>query len=967
MNVVVSPACWSLLTLLLQTSIILLVGLGLVRVLRHKGPVVASAIYKASVGGMLALVLSTFFVSPRSEPVYSVGVSRPVTVHVLPQPKLGAPVYFAPHSESLPDSITSVRQMDLQPLLLGTWAVVSFGLLIFVLMSHFGLRRLRKASTRLEEGRAYDMTQQVAALVGVRAPAVVLHPRVRSPFLAGIFRPTIYLAKENLSADDVTLRSILGHELFHLKQNDCSWRALERILCAIFWPQVLLWAVCRGLDAASEEICDNAVTRQLVPASAYANSLLTLAEKASQQRFGLAVGAGVVDFKSAVGKRISAILQNRSVALKLGGRTRVSIGIALLGVLAVVPIIVAAAGAKEAPSLISRYSASSDAGALRILDAMDRRYRSMSSFRCSAVVNSSGSRSILQLTYKRPSSARIVISEGTSLQPQRAIFTSDSRIVEDVLANKNTYTVVERPEKWNGSWSDSFSGFQSAPNLMHFSRFEVAFLLEPPADTPVQATARVEARLGNPTQIRGIPVDVVYSVRGKTRNVMMIGHNDHLLYRTAVEATEGSSAPSEEVLYKDFVVNGNVSDEEVEYTPPSNKKAVVRSLEHKGPSPEAQKVLDAVMAKYSSLSSLTFTDVFVSESDGMANNKVSRSRETATVEIAAAKPSFGSATLRMPHYSHQDQFEVLNGATLYVGRVSDTSKYMKVEAPYPGLSSFGGLGIPMGVRYGLEVTDLFYRPSPGFALRPFTLGKAKFAGKSMRTLVVEQSSDTTDGTPSRIRTTYFVGDDDLVHGVREEFSYVMKGNPMSSVTTDTFEHLQVNVQVPAKTFAFQPPPSAKVVDNPEDLDESIARWRQAPKIGDQVTPISGFSIDGKPFRLSDLAGKIIVLHSWSFGVTNYEQDVPNLERLSQRFRSKDVEVIGLVLMPESVRERAKDYLERHHITHLQVYDGSKNEDLARSLKLFSTPSVLVIDRSGKIVSTSTDIAEIQAAVESLIR
>ncbi len=149
-----------------------------------------------------------------------------------------------------------------------------------------------------------------------RPLALLSHPSVRSPFLAGLQHPAIFLpTTHDTDFDPTSLRAILAHELAHLARRDNAWTLAARLLCAVLWPQPLLWVLCRRLEQIGEEACDQAVLAQNCPPRAYADCLLSLAERHPLGRRERALGAGVAPFRSSLGQRIGRILDKGTLAM----------------------------------------------------------------------------------------------------------------------------------------------------------------------------------------------------------------------------------------------------------------------------------------------------------------------------------------------------------------------------------------------------------------------------------------------------------------------------------------------------------------------------------------------------------------------------------------------------------------------------------------------------------------------------
>ena len=89
---------------------------------------------------------------------------------------------------------------------------------------------------------------------------IVICPQVDTPFILGIFRPTIFLP-EGLAEMDTEY--VIAHEKAHLRRKDHWWKHLGFLLLTIHWFNPVLWIayilLCRDIELA----CDEKVIREL--------------------------------------------------------------------------------------------------------------------------------------------------------------------------------------------------------------------------------------------------------------------------------------------------------------------------------------------------------------------------------------------------------------------------------------------------------------------------------------------------------------------------------------------------------------------------------------------------------------------------------------------------------------------------------------------------------------------------------
>ena len=114
--------------------------------------------------------------------------------------------------------------------------------------------------------------------IGVHSPArLLISPRAAMPFTSGLVRPVIVLPA---SAEDWTRerrRSVLAHELAHVRRRDLLTNAVVQLACAIYWFHPLVRLAARRVRIEAERSCDALVVAAGTRASDYAGDLLDIA------------------------------------------------------------------------------------------------------------------------------------------------------------------------------------------------------------------------------------------------------------------------------------------------------------------------------------------------------------------------------------------------------------------------------------------------------------------------------------------------------------------------------------------------------------------------------------------------------------------------------------------------------------------------------------------------------------------
>jgi len=109
------------------------------------------------------------------------------------------------------------------------------------------------------------------AQLGIRQRVTLLIDEKRTiPVVWGVFRPRLLLPAEAREWTAEQLRSVLLHELAHVKRRDALTQWLTQIACALHWWNPLVWLAAWRLHVERERACDDLVLASGVRPSAYA-------------------------------------------------------------------------------------------------------------------------------------------------------------------------------------------------------------------------------------------------------------------------------------------------------------------------------------------------------------------------------------------------------------------------------------------------------------------------------------------------------------------------------------------------------------------------------------------------------------------------------------------------------------------------------------------------------------------------
>lgn len=127
------------------------------------------------------------------------------------------------------------------------------------------------------------------------------------------------------------------------------------------------------------------------------------------------------------------------------------------------------------------------------------------------------------------------------------------------------------------------------------------------------------------------------------------------------------------------------------------------------------------------------------------------------------------------------------------------------------------------------------------------------------------------------------------------------------------------------------------------------------------------SLDGKPFSLASLKGRVVVLDFWASWCVPCRASVPFFDGLQETYGSKGLSVVGLTL--EEDDEAVSDFLEAVPARFAIVRDPSGRA--GEAFEVVAMPTTFLLDREGRVVarfegSDKRVHAAVEAAVKTLL-
>src|SRR5262245_22873363 len=136
------------------------------------------------------------------------------------------------------------------------------------------------------------------------------------------------------------------------------------------------------------------------------------------------------------------------------------------------------------------------------------------------------------------------------------------------------------------------------------------------------------------------------------------------------------------------------------------------------------------------------------------------------------------------------------------------------------------------------------------------------------------------------------------------------------------------------------------------------------RVGNSARPLAGTDVEGRPISLAEFRGRVVVVDFWATWCKYCVEMIPHEKQLVKRMAGRPFVLLGV--SADSTPEKLRSFLQRQQIPWPNIYDGN-NGPLCASWEIEGFPAIFVIDAEGVIRFRDLRGAELDEAVEKLVR
>ena len=141
--------------------------------------------------------------------------------------------------------------------------------------------------------------------------------------------------------------------------------------------------------------------------------------------------------------------------------------------------------------------------------------------------------------------------------------------------------------------------------------------------------------------------------------------------------------------------------------------------------------------------------------------------------------------------------------------------------------------------------------------------------------------------------------------------------------------------------------------------------RRLESVG-QLFELQGQTVDGKAFDVSQLNGRVVLIHYWATWCEPCKQDIQAIRELTGKYDSRKFVPVGINLDQE--KQQVDAFLRQNRLAWPQLYEvGGLDSRLANELGVLTLPTMLLIDQKGKVVRRNIHAGELAGELERLLK
>jgi peroxiredoxin len=131
--------------------------------------------------------------------------------------------------------------------------------------------------------------------------------------------------------------------------------------------------------------------------------------------------------------------------------------------------------------------------------------------------------------------------------------------------------------------------------------------------------------------------------------------------------------------------------------------------------------------------------------------------------------------------------------------------------------------------------------------------------------------------------------------------------------------------------------------------------------------LKGIGLNGAPFDMAALKGKVVLVIYWSNWSEPLVNDLPQIRTLAEQYSDRGLEIVGISV--DSSKEEAQAWIAEHKVKWTQLFEpgGLEASPPAVNYGIILLPTLFVIDRDGEVAYRGTAAEELKPVFSELFQ